>query len=183
MLIVPFETNRLRIRPQERADAGFALCIWGDPIAGKYLSDPPLDRIEDLTGYLEMIRNLNDSGSCYYMIAENKADHQPIGTCCVVVKENGSCWDIGYCVHPMFWNKGFAREMVRGLIDFGEKNGVQTFLADVAAENTASCRVLLSLGFSGTESGTFRRSGTTKEYQKLTFLYDKPTFIKEMPIK
>ena len=40
MTFTPFETARLRLRPQEARDAGFALCIWGDPITGKYLSDP-----------------------------------------------------------------------------------------------------------------------------------------------
>ena len=42
MTFTPFETARLRLRPQEARDAGFALCIWGDPITGKYLSDPVL---------------------------------------------------------------------------------------------------------------------------------------------
>ena len=46
MTFTPFETARLRLRPQEARDAGFALCIWGDPITGKYLSDPVLDDIE-----------------------------------------------------------------------------------------------------------------------------------------
>lgn len=34
MNFTPFETPRLRLRPQEARDAGFALCIWGDPITG-----------------------------------------------------------------------------------------------------------------------------------------------------
>ena len=38
MYFIPFETARLRLRPQEAKDAGFALCIWGDPITGKYLT-------------------------------------------------------------------------------------------------------------------------------------------------
>ena len=43
MYFIPFETARLRLRPQEAKDAGFALCIWGDPITGKYLTDPALE--------------------------------------------------------------------------------------------------------------------------------------------
>lgn len=109
MTFTPFETARLRLRPQEARDAGFALCIWGDPITGKYLSDPVLDDIDDLNEYMELLRNLSDSTDCYYVIAEDKVTHQPIGTCCAVVKDGGSCWDIGYCIHPTCWRKGYAR--------------------------------------------------------------------------
>ena len=86
MTFTPFETARLRLRPQEARDAGFALCIWGDPITGKYLSDPVLDDIDDLNEYMELLRNLSDSTDCYYVIAEDKVTHQPIGTCCAVVR-------------------------------------------------------------------------------------------------
>ena len=85
MNFTPFETPRLRLRPQEARDAGFALCIWGDPITGKYLSDTPLDAIDDLNEYMELLRHLSDAPDCYYMIAEDKVTGQPIGTCCAVI--------------------------------------------------------------------------------------------------
>ncbi len=169
MIFTPIETARLRLRPQEARDAGFALCIWGDPITGKYLSDPALDGIDDLNEYMDLLRHLSDSSDCYYVIAEDKTTSQPIGTCCAVVKENGACWDIGYCIHPTAWHKGYAKEMVRALMDFGIQMGVCTFLADVAADNAASCAVMRSLGFVGTENGTFHRGGTAMEYRNLTF--------------
>ena len=100
MTFAPFETARLRLRPQEARDAGFALCIWGDPITGKYLSDPVLDDIDDLNEYMELLRSLSDSTDCYYVIAEDKVTHQPIGTCCAVVKDGGS---LGYrLLHPPY---------------------------------------------------------------------------------
>lgn len=153
MTFTPFETARLRLRPQEARDAGFALCIWGDPITGKYLSDPVLDDIDDLNEYMELLRNLSDSTDCYYVIAEDKVTHQPIGTCCAVVKDGGSCWDIGYCIHPTCWRKGYAKEMVNALVQFGAQNGIKTVLADVAAENAGSCGVMRALGFTPTENG------------------------------
>ena len=68
MNFTPFETSRLRLRPQEAKDAGFALCIWSDPITGKYLTDPALDDIDDLNEYMDLLRHLNDSTDCYYII-------------------------------------------------------------------------------------------------------------------
>ena len=172
MYFIPFETARLRLRPQEAKDAGFALCILGDPITGKYLTDPALDTIDNLNEYMELLRHLNDSADCYYVIAEDKVTGQAIGTCCAVIKENGRCWDIGYCIHPTCWRKGYAKEMVSALVDFGIQNGVKTFLADVAADNASSCGVMCSLGFAPSENGTFRRSGTKTEYKNLTFRKD-----------
>lgn len=169
MNFTPFETSRLRLRPQETKDAGFALCIWGDPITGKYLTDPALDDIDDLNEYMDLLRHLSDSTDCYYIIAENKTTHQPIGTCCAVIKDGGLCWDIGYCIHPTCWHRGYAKEMVGALVDFATRNGVRTILADVAADNTASCGVVNALGFTPHENGAFRRSGTTTEYKNLTF--------------
>lgn len=169
MNFTPFETSRLRLRPQEAKDAGFALCIWSDPITGKYLTDPALDDIDDLNEYMDLLRHLSDSTDCYYIIAEDKTTHQPIGTCCAVIKDGGLCWDIGYCIHPTCWRHGYAKEMVGALVDFAAQNGVKTILADVVADNTASCGVLNALGFTPHENATFRRSGTTTEYKNLTF--------------
>ena len=88
---------------------------------------------------------------------------------CAVVKDGGSCWDIGYCIHPTCWRKGYAKEMVNALVQFGAQNGIKTVLADVAAENAGSCGVMRALGFTPTENGTFRRSGSQTEYKSLTF--------------
>ena len=169
MNFTPFETSRLRLRPQEAKDAGFALCIWGDPITGKYLTDPALDDIDDLNEYMDLLRHLSDSTDCYYIIAEDKTTHQPIGTCCAVLQDGGSCWDIGYCIHSTCWHRGYAKEMVGALVDFATRNGVRTILADVAADNAASCGVLNALGFTPHENGAFRRSGSIAEYKNLTF--------------
>ena len=88
---------------------------------------------------------------------------------CAVVKDGGSCWDIGYCIHPTCWHKGYAKEMVNALVQFGAQNGIKTVLADVAAENAGSCGVMRALGFTPTENGTFRRSGSQTESKNLTF--------------
>ena len=127
MNFTPFETPRLRLRPQEARDAGFALCIWGDPITGKYLSDTPLDAIDDLNEYMELLRHLSDAPDCYYMIAEDKVTGQPIGTCCAVIKNGGTCWDIGYCIHPTRWRQGYAKEMVTPLLHLAHKMALKHF--------------------------------------------------------
>ena len=51
---------------------------------------------------------------------------------------------------------------------FVRKNILLSFSV-VAAENAGSCGVMRALGFTPTENGTFRRSGSQTEYKNLTF--------------
>ena len=92
--------------------AGCRLCALhlGRPITGKYLSDTPLDAIDDLNEYMELLRHLSDAPDCYHMIAEDKVTGQPIGTCCAVIKNGGTCWDIGYCIHPTRWRQAMPKK-------------------------------------------------------------------------
>lgn len=169
MKIDTFSSARLTVRPMRAADAGFALCLWGDPISGQYLCDPPLDKIQDLNEYFAMTQQLGDSPDAYYWIAEHKTTAQPVGTACAVPLEKGKVWDIGYCIHPSVWRQGYGVELVAALVQKARSLGVQRIQADVAADNTGSCKILQRLGFTSRENGTFRRGGTNKEYQNLTF--------------
>ncbi len=169
MKIDTFSSARLTVRPMRAADAGFALCLWGDPVSGQYLCDPPLDKIQDLNEYFAMTQQLGDSPDAYYWIAEHKTTAQPVGTACAVPLEKGKVWDIGYCIHPSVWRQGYGVELVAALVQKARSLGVQRIQADVAADNTGSCKILQRLGFTSRENGTFRRGGTNKEYQNLTF--------------
>lgn len=169
MKIDTFSSARLTVRPMRAADAGFALCLWGDPVSGQYLCDPPLDKIQDLNEYFAMTQQLGDSPDTYYWIAEHKTTAQPVGTACAVPLEKGKVWDIGYCIHPSVWRQGYGVELVAALVQKARSLGVQRIQADVAADNTGSCKILQRLGFTSRENGTFRRGGTNKEYQNLTF--------------
>lgn len=169
MKIDTFSSARLTVRPMRAADAGFALCLWGDPVSGQYLCDPPLDKIQDLNEYFAMTQQLGDSPDAYYWIAEHKTTAQPVGTACAVPLEKGQVWDIGYCIHPSVWRQGYGVELVAALVQKARSLGVQRIQADVAADNTGSCKILQRLGFTSRENGTFRRGGTNKEYQNLTF--------------
>lgn len=155
---------------RKHADAGFALCIWGDPITGKYLSDPALDDIDDLNEYIDLLRHLSDSQDCYYLIAEDKTTHQPVGTCWRRHQRGRRV--LGYwLLHPShLLAAGLCQwKGESALLNFGVQNGAKKFLADVAAENIGSCCVLFSLGFTPTENGTFHRGNSPTEYKNLTF--------------
>lgn len=55
---------------------------------------------------------------------------------------------IGYALDPQYWGKGYGTEATQSFVRFGfEELGLRTIDALVAAENTASVRVLEKVGF------------------------------------
>ena len=71
--------------------------------------------------------------------------------------------EIGYSVHQAWQGKGYATELVGGLVKYAfEDTRVQRIVAHTTRQNLASCRVLERLGFC--DSG-FRSEPLTIQYQ------------------
>jgi RimJ/RimL family protein N-acetyltransferase len=66
---------------------------------------------------------------------------------------------IGYLVSERQWGRGFASELLFGLIDWARASGVASIVAGVAPGNGASIRVLEKCGLTRVE----RRSPTGSE--------------------
>lgn len=57
---------------------------------------------------------------------------------------------VGYWIGRSYWNRGFATEAVRGLIDYARWLGIPALQADTFPNNAASARVLAKAGFAQT---------------------------------
>jgi RimJ/RimL family protein N-acetyltransferase len=167
MKIEPIETARLRVRSQTKADTAFCMSIWNDPEMGKYMSDPPIDKVD--AEYLADLEGLENSPDGYFVIAEDKATGERIGTCCAFPEKGGVSWDLGYSIHQKFWRQGYATEMVRAVLDFAKAHGAQYATADVAKANAGSNGVMRKLGFAPIGEQTFRKSGTDLCYEGYTY--------------
>jgi aminoglycoside 6'-N-acetyltransferase len=56
--------------------------------------------------------------------------------------------EIGYSITPPYWNRGYASEAVKALINFAfERFGLHRITASADPRNAASCRVLEKAGF------------------------------------
>ncbi len=62
--------------------------------------------------------------------------------------------EIGYEVYHKFYKKGFATEVVAGLLILAESKKIKTIIAETEIENKASMRVLEKNGFSMTKNFT-----------------------------
>lgn len=167
MKIQPIQTPRLTLRGFTRDDARFAIGIWNDPEMGKYLPDAAMTQIDP--AYLHMVEQLGEDAECCYLIAESKATKARIGTCSFIPQEDGTSYDIAYCVHRDYWNRGYATEMARGMCDFARVQGARRMTVDVNRDNAASNRVVEKLGFTAVGEKTYKKRGTDILYVDITY--------------
>lgn len=62
-----------------------------------------------------------------------------------VERKDGSM-ELGYVIHPSFWGRGFATEMLKAVIEMLLENGVSEIITGAFEENTASIRVMEKCG-------------------------------------
>jgi len=71
-----------------------------------------------------------------------------IGSCGFHAPPNPEGWvEVGYRVQPGFRRQGVATEVVHGLFDWAQGQGVDRFRASVAPGNVASLAIIARLGF------------------------------------
>ena len=170
MLTKNIDTERLIIRSTREEDASLCLNIWLDDEMGKYLGDPPRDKVDE--AYLNFAKDIDKDESWFPFVAFSKETDDFIGTCSVVPQQDPTQWDLGFCVHKNYWRQGYATEMIKALIAFGYDSGVRSFSAKVAQENIASNAVLKKLGFLVEKEGTFMKQETDIVYNDYTYKLD-----------
>ena len=158
MKIETIETARLFLRSFTKEDARFAIGIWNDPEMGEYLADAAMEEIDE--AYLKEIEELENDDICAYLIAESQENHEHIGTCSFIPREDGTSYDIAYCVQKMHWRKGFATEMVQGMIDYAKAHGARKITVCVDKKNVASNAVVRKFGFVVAEESEYKKRGT-----------------------
>ena len=136
-------TSRLRLRPARTGDLDAFHAILRDRAAMRYWSSPPHTDIEQSREWLgKMIAIPEDQGLDFVIEHEGVA----IG--------KAGCWrvpEIGYILHPDYWDQGFAREALAAIIPrLFESFPLPAIAADVDPRNQASIALLLRLGFTET---------------------------------
>lgn len=159
MKIPPIQTSRLTLRGFTPADARFAIGIWNDPEMGQYLPDPVMTDIDP--AYLREIEALGEDPECCYLIAEDAAGTR-VGTCSFIPAADGSSYDVAYCAHKDFWNRGLATETARGMVDYARSQGAAQVTVSVGQDNGPSNRVTEKLGFALDHESTYRKQGADK---------------------
>lgn len=147
-LVLPIDTERLRLRAHRPDDLEPLLSYYSDPEVTRYLPWPPWSR-EDAERHLQrrLLRTgIDKVDSGVGLVVE--LDGRVIGDVVMWPADDTlqRC-EIGWAFHPSVAGHGYATEAVRALIDvaFGTY-GMRRLFAHLDPRNTASARLCERIG-------------------------------------
>lgn len=89
-----------------------------------------------------------------------------------IVKKNGKhCAHMGWILDKNFWNKGFASEGARCVLEFAKSLGVKTMIAQCDADNIGSWRVMEKVGMKKISDDGIRYNKSEPNLAKTEFMY------------
>lgn len=149
------ETERLILRPLTVDDAE-AVFVWNsDPEVNRYMSYPLYTDVEQTREWLRSVEEAPEGSLDFGYV--RKSDGLLIGTGGAYRRDDG-VWTVGYNLRRDCWGRGFATEALRAIIDFAhEKFGAKVFVADHAADNPASGRVMEKCGMAFDHFGEYSK--------------------------
>lgn len=155
MTLGGFDTDRLHVR--DWAD------MLGDPVARRALEEqlktlltgpvlrhlPPALQLSDAAGAVSDWIAARASESTVCLVSERDGGGV-VGLLILADTGAGATrreWHIGYLLAEPAWGRGYASELVRGLVSAAEQTGPCLLAGGVAGDNPASARVLEKAGF------------------------------------
>lgn len=142
------ETAHLLLRPVEEGDVCDMFAYYSDPLVMRYLSlHPHTDIEETLNSIRSYFLTWEKRGVPQAWVMVHKHDDKVIGNLDIHTID-GDIGEIGYLMHPDYWNQGLMREAVSALVKAGFAHvGLRRMEAYVAVEHPASAAVLKRCGF------------------------------------
>lgn len=136
-------TKNLVLKPIEDNDRKDVFSVFENQLVGKTYMIPvfPDDEAREKF-FLRLKENTLKTARFCYGIYFNKSF---IGLLNDVSVENDEV-EVGYCLHPNYWNKGYATEALEVAIKELFRIGYKTVVAGHFAENLASGRVMQKCG-------------------------------------
>lgn len=142
-------TERLVLRQLDAADAAELFYIRTHPTVLRYTNMAVHLDVAETETYIKRILTNEASGEAIMWAIALKDDQKIIGTICYwnIEPENDRA-EIGYILHPDLHGRGLMGEAVSALIPYGfDVMELQTIVADLHEENTASVQLLKRRGF------------------------------------
>lgn len=139
------ETERLLLREILVSDAADMYELNSDSEVMQYTGDVYFNSLEETKQFIKNYPDYRKNGFGRNAVIL-KETGEFLGWCGLKKLDDGTI-DIGYRFLKRHWNKGFATESARAMIDFGFRNyGLQLIIGNADADNIASVRVFEKLG-------------------------------------
>ena len=152
------ETDRLLLREMKLSDAEALFEMDCNPNVHKYLWNKPMNSIDEVNEYINMIRTQYVKNKIGRFVVIEKESNKLIGWAGLkynTEKLNNriNFYDIGYRFNESAWGKGYASEVAFAWLDYGFNTmKLNSIMAAANAENAASNAILKKIGMKITEN-------------------------------
>jgi [ribosomal protein S5]-alanine N-acetyltransferase len=143
------QTERLRIRHFDGADAPFILELLNEPSWLKYIGDKGIHTVIEAQRYLENgpVAMYVRFGFGLYLV-ELKERGEALGMCGLIKRDTLPHVDLGFAFLSRFCGNGYAYESACAVIAYANKQlGIDRIVAITKPGNRASIHLLRKLGF------------------------------------
>lgn len=140
------ETPRTYLRELTPNDSSYFYQLNLDEEVIKYTGDMPFASIEEAQKFLENYTHYKLHQYGRWAVIE-KSSNSFIGWCGLRYINQTNETDIGFRFFKEYWNKGFATETAKAVIDYGFHTlQLRRIIGIVMKQNTASIQVLKKIG-------------------------------------
>ena len=141
------ESKRLRIRHFKPSDAAELFRLNSNPEVMRYIGET-VKTEKECEDTIERVLNYYDENPGFGVyVAELKDSREFIGLCMLKSLEKSEHIEVGYRLHPEYWNKGYASEITACLLDYGFKTmHLKEIVGITDFGNIASQKVLMKNG-------------------------------------
>jgi RimJ/RimL family protein N-acetyltransferase len=148
------ETERLILRAPRLGDAKVLAALANDKrIAENTRRIPHPYKRSDADDFISAVNVPGPEGEVAFLITLR--DGTIVGACGIAMQDGAP--DVGYWLGVKYWNKGYATEATRAVIDFAfTELGHESLSAGARVTNPASRRILEKCGFQWTGVGLCR---------------------------
>lgn len=143
-------TNRLHLRQIQSTDAEAIFAIKSDLEVTRRYGQEPHQSLNDTHAWIQRLQASYDQRDALFWCITLKGEDTTIGSCTFWNFDSSfHCAEVGYELHPAYWQQGIMSEAVSAMIDYGFRGlKLHRMEACPLTENTPSKRLLLKLGFS-----------------------------------
>ena len=144
-------TQRLSMYQMEESDWPLFLALHRDPQVLKYCFDMPMESLIRNRFEIRLPKWNAKSRHPLCLLIINNQTKQPVGV--TGFAYDGETAELGYLLLPEYFNKGYATESLRAVIDWAWKEcGIRQFKAVVTRGNIGSEKVLSKCGLTHTDT-------------------------------
>lgn len=149
------QTPRLILRPLVSSDTKEVFIWCSDPLVNRFMPYALYTNEDDVRSWLETVEKNENIYEFGFVCKEN---NRLIGSGGIGPTEDKTQWELGYNLRSDCWNRGYATEAAKAMIDFAYTEfNIHNFSANHAVENPASGRVMEKCGMHFDHYGEYSR--------------------------